>query len=127
MSARRPGGRSLITYPVDVAMSSSRMACCSRASCSVSGVTNRRGLKASRACCQSLNGLKGMGGIHLQIRVDAQFPEYLHQLCCTRKFLPVLTMHPAPEWGVTGARRTHERGHAHALARIRGKLHDKRA
>ena len=36
-------------------------------------------------------------------------------------------MHRAPEWGVAGAWRTHERGHAHPLARMRGKLHDKRA
>ena len=61
ISARRPGRMSLMTYPVDVSMSISRMACCSRTSCAVSGVTNRRGRKVSRARCQSLNGLKGGG------------------------------------------------------------------
>src|SRR5262249_29982624 len=65
--------------------------------------------------------------IHLQIRIDVQLPEHLHQLCCAWEFLLVLTIHPGPKWGVAGARRTHERWHTHPLARMRGELHDKRA
>src|SRR5262249_30218594 len=70
---------------------------------------------------------EGYGRIHLQVRVDAQFPEHLHQLCGAWEFQLVLTMHPGPKGGVAGARRTHERGHTHPLARMRGELHDKRA
>ena len=99
-------------------MSNSRIACCSRASSAVSGLTWMRRLRVSSAVLPIFERSGRSGLEHFEVWIDVHLPEHLHQFPGTRQLMFVLTMHPAPEWGIAGQGRTHERRHQDLLARV---------